>query len=140
MTLFTINVQFFNHTICHCILGLIITVMYFYVTCMYIVSMDFITNKNATLQMCYNYGKNERFRMEKGETGGRTIQLKDKSLFLLWFKTQKDYRHFIMDKWTWLRFDMFVGRVSHVYQDKQLLLDLPDFINKNVGYLNLNFR
>ena len=42
--------------------------------------------------------KNERFRMEKGETRGRTIQLKDKSLFLLWFKTQKDYRHFLMDK------------------------------------------
>ena len=37
-------------------------------------------------------------------------------------------------------FDMFVGRVGHVYQGKQLLLDLPDFMHTNVGYLNLNLR
>ena len=39
--------------------------MYFYVTCMYIVSMDFITNKNATLQMCYNY--EEKWEIQDGK-------------------------------------------------------------------------
>lgn len=73
--------------------------MYFYVTYMYVLSIDFITNKNAIVQMHY-LKKNERFRMEKCETSRGAIWLKDENLFPLWFKTQKNYKHVLVDKST----------------------------------------